>query len=292
MTVANGIDAILDRLNELPPLSPTLAQLMETLSRSDVCFADVSGVVEKDPVLAGRVLELVNSAAYQRSDPVTSVSRAAALLGLERIRNMGLGLSLVRLWERIALPPGFSVTRFNLHSAAVGVLSDLLAKELDVENREGAFVAGLLHDLGELLMAAFLPEEYGKIRDIIQQSALPTIEADLQILGAHRYMLTTRALERWRMPVFVQSAIAALGEPDEDSDAGPRITLTRVLRISDASAQELGYSTYKDPVPHEVRSQDSIASLGLRKPEKLLGTFTGRIETVSVFLRCRPEMPA
>jgi len=286
--VLDGIDAILDRLNELPPLSPTLGQLMETLSRSDVCFADVAGVVEKDAVLAGRVLELVNSAAYQRSDPVTSISRASALLGLERIRNMGLGLALVRLWEHIALPPGFSVVRFNLHAAATAVLSDLLGKELDVEDREGAFVAGLMHDLGELLIAAFRPEEYEKILGLIREGSLPAVEADLQILGTNRYTLGARALERWRMPVFIQSAIGALGEPENGAKLGSRITLGRVLRISDASARELGYATHDEPLPCDFRPQDSIASLGLRKPEKLLSTFSGRIEAVSVFLKYRP----
>ena len=110
-------------------------------------FATLAGVIERDSILSGNVLRLVNSALYGRRGTVSSVRAALSVLGLAKLRNFLLGLSVSRLWAKIKTPAGWSMSRFNDHAVAVALLADGFVQEAKVDYPEGAFVAGLLHDL-------------------------------------------------------------------------------------------------------------------------------------------------
>ena len=140
-------------LGKLPPFSPILNKLLASLAGEDVSFSKLGDLIEKDTVVAGNIIHLVNSALYARRATITSVRHALALLGMDKVRNTLLGMSISRMWTQVKTPPAWSMARFNRHSAAVAILSDQIASRIPAVNYpEGAFVGGLLHDLGRLLM--------------------------------------------------------------------------------------------------------------------------------------------
>jgi HD-like signal output (HDOD) protein len=162
-------------IERLPPLSPTLTLLLATLSREDVSFAKISEVIEKDPVLAGNVLGLVNSSLYGQSGNVSSIRHAVSLLGVNKLRNAALSMSITRMWDKMRTPPGWSPKRFNKHGLAVAMLADTLSQEAPLIYPEGAFVAGLLHDLGKLMIAVCLPREYAAIETLMVETDRPQV---------------------------------------------------------------------------------------------------------------------
>src|SRR5258707_12393687 len=111
-------------LRQLPPFSPILNRLIASLANEDVSFAKVADLIEKDTVLAGNILRLVNSALYGLRGTVNSIRHAIALLGLAKLRNATLIMSVARMWSQVKCPPGWSMNRFNLHSFAVAILAD------------------------------------------------------------------------------------------------------------------------------------------------------------------------
>ena len=131
-------------VGELPPFPAILNQLLASLAGESISFHRLGDLIEKDTVVAGSLLQLVNSALYARRGTVSSVRHAMALLGIEKIRNAILGMSITRMWRKLALPKSWSIARFDMHSAAVAILCDLLAQRLPVGYPEGAFTAGLL----------------------------------------------------------------------------------------------------------------------------------------------------
>jgi HD-like signal output (HDOD) protein len=143
----------LQALGELPPFSPILSRLLATLAREDASFGTLGDLIEKDTVVAGNILHLVNSALYARTSKINSVRHAISVLGVNKLRNAVLGMSVARMWKSVTMPKGWSTARFNTHSAGTAILSDLLVQHLDVEYPEGAFIGGLLHDIGLLLVA-------------------------------------------------------------------------------------------------------------------------------------------
>src|SRR6266481_4601851 len=167
-TTVSPVDRILGALDKLPPFSPVLTRLLATLTDENVSFGELAAIIETDAVLAGNLLRVVNSPLYGRIATINSVRHAVAILGSVKIRNLVLGLSVSRRWTGAHVPGRWNARLFNAHSLAVAVLSDLIALDMPVPYPEGAFTAGLLHDVGKLLIAIGMPAEFEAIWDFYQ----------------------------------------------------------------------------------------------------------------------------
>jgi HD-like signal output (HDOD) protein len=228
-------------LDRLPPFSPILNRLLATMAKEDVSYSELADLIEKDSVLAGNVLRLVNSALYNLRGEVSSVRHAVAVLGLNKLRNVGLSLSVARVWGQAPSPAGWPAARFNLHSVAAGILADLLAGEVETDYPEGAFVAGLLHDLGKLLIAIAAPDEFAAVRTMAQASGRDWSECEAQVLGITHAELSGHALERWNLPPPIREAVIRHHTPEGEG------RLSSVLAEANAAANALGYSIVERP---------------------------------------------
>ncbi|MBL8230201.1 MAG: HDOD domain-containing protein [Bryobacterales bacterium] len=196
-------------LNQLPAFNPTLNKLLATLAKEDVFFSEVAAVIEKDTVLAGNVLKLVNSALYSRSGTINSVRNAVAILGLSKLRNLALSLSVSRMFKQMKTAKSWSQADFNLHSVATAIMADTLAQRLPVSYPEGAFTAGLLHAVGKLLIAVALPDEFDRIVRTFHDRDQGTIEdVEMEIIGCCHSELAAAALAQWKLPSDIQEAVA------------------------------------------------------------------------------------
>ncbi len=200
-------DLALKSLDLLPPFSPVMNQLMASMSDENVSFAKLGAVIERDTVLAGNVLRLVNSALYGRRGTISSVRAAVSIVGINKLRNYVLGLSVSRMWTKLRTPHGWSTERFNGHSVATAVLADLLVQKLEVEYPEGAFAAGLLHDLGRLIIASGLPAEFERIQALQAGNGKPLELCELEILDCTHSELAAAVLARWNLPAPIQQAV-------------------------------------------------------------------------------------
>ncbi len=254
-------------LGKLPPFSPILNKLLASLAGEDVSFSKLGDLIEKDTVVAGNIIHLVNSALYARRATITSVRHALALLGMDKVRNTLLGMSISRMWSQVKTPPSWSMVRFNRHSAAVAILSDQIASRTQAEYPEGAFVGGLLHDLGRLLIALGLPDEFTRLMKLHEQSGRSWTECELELLGFTHAELSAAALEKWKFPHEVQLAVRDHHRIPA-FPAGGIIPLSAVIGAADQYVNSTGESiiasklvSAEDPAP--------IAALGI--PEEKIG---------------------
>ncbi len=194
-------------IGALPPFSPILNKLLASLASEDVSFSKLADLIEKDTVVSGNVLHLVNSALYARRGTVNSVRHALSLLGVNKLRNAILGMSITRMWNQVKTPPGWSMARFNLHSVGTAQLADMLAQKIPVSYPEGAFIAGLLHDIGQLLIAISLPDQYVLIVERAREEGCSMGEAEGDMLGFTHAELSADALVSWNLPVPIQEAV-------------------------------------------------------------------------------------
>lgn len=263
-------DQALRALAQLPPFSPILNRLIASLANEDVSFAKISDLIEKDTALAGNVLRLVNSALYGLRGTVNSIRHAVSLLGIAKLRNATLSMSVARMWSQVKTPPGWSMARFNLHSVGVAIMADLLTQGQPVDYAEGAFAAGLFHDLGLLLVALGLPEEYKQISLLYQQSPKWIIEYEQQVLGMTHLELSAEALAVWNLPEPIQRAVRFTETPDLDPTVidADQIRLSRVLNVADRYVRGTGTSLALFEGSQQD-AQQAIDSLGLgdRVPE-------------------------
>ncbi|MEZ5402687.1 MAG: HDOD domain-containing protein [Bryobacteraceae bacterium] len=195
-------------INRLPAFSPVLNKLIASMADENVSFAQLGDLVEKDTVLAGNVLRLVNSAAYSRRGTVNSVRHGVSILGLAKLRNAAMTWSLARMWNSQKFAAGWSSKEFNLHGLASAVVADLIAAESTVEYPEGGFAAGLLQNIGMLLEASALPEEYDQIRARYCEGTLSHLECEMEIIGVTHAELSAETLGVWNLPRPIVAAAA------------------------------------------------------------------------------------
>jgi HD-like signal output (HDOD) protein len=202
-------------------------------------------VVAKDALLSAQVLRLANSATLARKQPIHSVKHAIALIGIGPMRSFALASSLSNLFSRSKTAAGFSVTRFNLHSVATATLVELLADELPVHNAESAFISGLLHDVGKMLIAVSLPREYEKVQTFAEITQRPLIECERYILGTDHAELSGIAISRWDLAEPVQWAGFYHHEPEKAralEGGNTKLGLSMVVNRADAFINYLGMS--------------------------------------------------
>lgn len=263
----------LSGLQALPPFRPVLNRLLSTLSNDGVHISRVAEIVESDPVIAATLLSHINSAFYGRRGTVDSVRTAVSLLGINKVRNAIFALSMSHLWRNIRLPDGWSIADFNLHSVACGVLSDAISKRCHPAYPVGAFVAGLLHDVGSLLIVVALPEENETIRRM-QEGGWTRMDAERNVIGVTHADLSALALEKWNLPEPIQRAVRYHHSPNFDTSPVRRgeVTLSRVLNCADEYVQ-LIHSEPGDGRPDQSFRADHFAPLGIEDVESMLDDF-------------------
>jgi putative nucleotidyltransferase with HDIG domain len=272
----------LNALGDLPPFPAILTRLLASLAGENVSFLKIGDLIEKDTVIAGNLLYLVNSALYARRETVNSVRHALSLLGMDRVRNAILGMSITRIWRSMAMPSQWSMARFDLHSSAVAILADLLAQRLPVAYPEGAFIAGLLHDIGRLMIARALPDEMEAIETQHYSEGRSRIECEMEVLGFTHAELSAEALEQWRLPEPVLAAVLHHHSPERESSS--EIPLSRVLAAANERVNSSGTSIGAQP-DSDCADPALIESLGLDDLAGLLAEFEAEYAAMSAFFR-------
>ena len=277
-------------LGALPPFSPILNQLLADLGKENASYAKLSDLIEKDTVIAGNVLRLVNSGLYGRRGVINSVRNAVAVLGLNKLRNTVLGLSVSRMWSQLKIAEGFSSKRLNLHSVATAILADQLAGALPVHYPEGAFLAGLFHDLGKMLIAVGMAEEYGHIQYRYRLSEVSYRDCENEILGLTHEELSAVAVGNWNLPEPIQTAVLLHHRPTSDPPLEPSssekaIPLSHLIAAANHYVNGIGISVEDQQRPCDLESRITLESFPLTDDQRatVLREFDAEFKAISGF---------
>jgi putative nucleotidyltransferase with HDIG domain len=187
-----------------------------------------------------------------------------------------LGLSVSRLWSKVRAPAGWSMAQFNRHSVASAILADLLAVETRVEYAEGAFTAGLLHDVGKLLIAITFPAEFVEIDRAAGGDWRQEEVCEETILGLRHAELSAAALTRWNLPAPITEAV----KHHHAQLNGAPLGLAGVVQVADVAANEMGHGC-RAAIP---ASGDPAATLTGHvregRSEKLLAEFERSFQAI------------
>ena len=282
---------IVKSLGQLPPFSPVLNKLLATLAREDVAYSELAGIIEKDTVMSGNVLRLVNSAAYARRSEINSIPHAISVLGINKLRNVVLGLSISRMWSGVKTPKIWSPARFNLHSIAVAVMADNLAQHLSVNYPEGAFVSGLMHDFGKLLMAVALPAEYEQVDQLKKATGRDLTDCEREVIGGDHADCSAIALEEWNLPSQIRRAVAFHHRPTENPSfetekEGATFHLAELVSAADNAVNHLGVTVHEIPAgtpKHEHPTEPIQRMTDEETTWKLMGDFEREFEAIRKF---------
>jgi putative nucleotidyltransferase with HDIG domain len=195
----NALKAKIERITTLPTLPQIVTKIATMVDSPQTSVADVGRVIAKDQVLSARVLKLVNSAFYGFSGRVSSVTHAMVLLGFNVVKGLVLSASVFDLFQQEGAD-GLDRRRLWDHSIGTARIAGVLAQKVKLQEPEEAVVAGLLHDLGKIVLCAHLPEQFASIVELARRKNLLMWEAELEVLGVTHADVGRWLLERWKLP--------------------------------------------------------------------------------------------
>lgn len=277
---ARQVELILGQVETLPALSPIATQLLSMGTDERVRIDEVTRLVESDPALAGRMLGLCRKADKGLGDRITTVRRAVIMLGLEAVRAAVLSISVYdmmsstgkELDSRLAgseageTRAAFNRIGFWKHSVSVACAADLISRKnrkLRVSPDE-AFVAGLLHDLGKLVLEMILPQAFARVLTLAEKRRCDCAEIERQIIGLDHFTAGRRIAQHWGLPESLQEVLWLHGQPLKAVPESPSKMLVGVVTAARAICRSLhlGWSGDFGPEPDPA---EAAAELGLSR---------------------------
>jgi putative nucleotidyltransferase with HDIG domain len=208
-------------VRDLPVVPRTYIALRDKLADPDAPIRDVVRLVEQDISISAKILQLVNSAVFGLPREISTVATAVSFLGIGMIQNLVLSAEVFRVFEKSAPIPGFSIEDVQLHSQLVAKIAGELPASPHV--RGAAIVAGLLHDVGKLLLANRSPTHLARAVAGALEEKRPLFEIEEELMGVSHAEIGAYLLGIWGLPCPVVEAVAHHHRPErvpqEDLDA-------------------------------------------------------------------------
>jgi len=211
--------AQIETMGQLPSLPRTLLTIQQVASDDRSSAEDLARVILRDQALTMRVLKVVNSALYQRRqrESVRTVHRAVVVMGFETVRKLALGLSVFAMMSKLSRSP--QLGDIACHSLVTAGVAQLLAEASGRVPPEEAFVAGLVHDIGKVVLCECSPRAMDAIQHDVN-CGIPRLAAERRHFGLTHDRAGRRLAQHWRLPVDLQNLIG--DHHDVDADAPPR----------------------------------------------------------------------
>jgi HD-like signal output (HDOD) protein len=233
----SSLKATISQLDSLPSLPSVYNEIMEELQSQDPSIKRVAEIIEKDVGMTVKILQLVNSAFFGLFRHVSSPFQAASLLGLDTIKALALSVQIFTQFDQKKLPR-FSLAELQDHYMATGALTRAIAK---AENQEqtmvnDSFMAGLLHDLGKLVLAVNFSEKYSQSLLMAQEKNIPLWEAERMTLGTSHAEVGAYLMGLWGLHDTIVEALAFHHCPGKLPGKGFNPSIT--VHVADALAHE------------------------------------------------------
>ncbi len=201
------LERFVDQANELYSLPAIAMQVMELTSDVKANSKRLKECIEQDPALCSRILRVVNSSLYGLSQPVCGLNQAVALLGLKPLKLLVLGFSLPE--ELIQETGGEVLARFWRQTLIRSVAARAISERLNTRLDDEAFIAGLLQEIGQLVLARCLGPSYLRFLGRIQTTSADTSQLQRRMLGFTHAQLSAELLRLWRLPNLIVEAVGS-----------------------------------------------------------------------------------
>jgi putative nucleotidyltransferase with HDIG domain len=211
---AKRVRKITDSIISLPTLPTIIAKMLELVDNPKTSAGALSGIIMQDQVLTAKILKMANSSFYAFPRQIATVKLALVVLGFENVKEMALSLSVLNSFKG-ENNKYFDTSQFWQHSISVGACTRMLARETCYRLVGEAFVAGLLHDIGKIVLNQYLPKEFSEIQTRIWEHGQTTEEAERAVLGVTHAEVGSWLAERWNLPEILVEAIRWHAHPEE-----------------------------------------------------------------------------
>ncbi len=251
---------ILAKVRSVPSIPSVVVKLRKFLRDPDVSFDELAKVIEYDPGLTVNLLQLANSAYFGWSGKIKTVKEAITRLGTNRIFQMVLCMSVAPMVRKPI--KGYDMESNGLwkHSIATAICSEQLARMKNIPDSEEVFTAGLLHDMGKILLGTFVEIDDEPIKDLVNLEGLSFNEAERRILGIDHAEAAAELLQYWKLPESVVAAARWHHNPEAAPQKNRNIV--DLIHVADILCIRMGWGIGTDGPLYRL-DKDAQERLGI-----------------------------
>jgi len=253
--------AILAQVGSVPSMPSVVMELRKYLNDPDVSFDKLARIIEYDPGLTVNVLQLANSAYFGWSRKIKTVKEAIARLGTNRIFQMVLCMSVAPLVRKPIKGYDTDSAGLWLHSIATAICAEQLVLVLGLPKLEEAFTAGLLHDMGKIVLGTFVEVDDEPIKEIVAADGLSFNEAEQMVLGIDHAEVAAELLKAWNLPDEVVAAARWHHQPHLADEQFRQ--LVDLIHVADFLCLTFGFGTGADATHYRL-NEEANARLDLK----------------------------
>jgi HD-like signal output (HDOD) protein len=230
---ADALRAVIGKLGVLPAAPGVYHELAGLLGRADATVDEVAAVVERDVGLCARVLQVASSSFFDVARPMRSIAEAVSCIGIEMLGGLALASHALGVTGD-SLPPEFSLAELQRHSLSVARTGRDLASSPEAAG--ATFLAGLVHDIGQIIIAMALPEIHSAITAQLREPGATRCAVERRLLGTSHAEIGAYLLGLWGLPLVIIDAVAH--HHDEPPTPAPTPVLAALRAAHAACAPE------------------------------------------------------
>jgi putative nucleotidyltransferase with HDIG domain len=249
-------------VKDLPTLPVVFQQLFSMMQDPNVQAPALATFISRDQAMTAKILRLVNSAFYGTGKPVTSISRAVVIMGFQAVRSAALATSVFEHFAGLKAISDFSLDGFWSHSLASSCLAREISEHRRVANPEDAYIVGLLHDVGKLVMLRYFSPDVDALCHGAQEHRLTWLACEEALFTVNHATIARAVFRAWDFPDGVVEAIACHHQPKV---ASRHAELASIAHLADYLASIAGYPCPGARPPDTV-APEAIKLLGLSEP--------------------------
>ncbi|HZK43939.1 MAG TPA: HDOD domain-containing protein [Syntrophomonadaceae bacterium] len=254
-----SLENIIAAVDDLPALPHVVTKVIELTEDPNSTAEDINKVLSVDQAMTARVLRLANSAFYGFPRRIGTITEAIVMLGFRTIKSIVMAATVSEILTQEM--KGYALENGELwkHSQGVAMTARHIARKVKFAQLDLAYTAGLLHDIGKVILNNAMIESYNEVVNLVMEENITFLEAEVKVLGFSHADVGSRVAEKWNLPSDLVEAIAYHHKPDE---AVVNQRLTAIVHLADFICVTMGIGIGVDGMLYSI-SQDALDLFGL-----------------------------
>jgi putative nucleotidyltransferase with HDIG domain len=246
-------DEIVKKISELRMVPPVVTQIINIIASPDFEMDKIAGTIGYDPSMTANILKTVNSPFMGLIDRIKTVKEAIVVVGSRTLLNLVL-LTAAEMIAEEEFVEGYDISGEELWKSSVftAIAAFKIAERKKLNNPNLFFTAGLLHDIGKIVMGRITGNRGGEIAEIAAKGNTGYIAAERQVMGVDHAELSGMVLECWKFPESLIDSVRYHHDPEKYGKTGPNIEYVAAVHLADSICMKSGVGTGRDAMNYSV----------------------------------------
>ncbi len=267
---------VIENFKRLYPMPHVMIKARNIIADPKAGFEQLAAVLQADPAVAGRIVKVANSAYFRRSGNISSVRQATTLLGLRLVTQIITMVSQSKKLGQAVSGYGMEAGVLWRHSLSVAILAELLARQTGWKDRSEAFLAGLMHDAGKIILDSYIVELDGDDHRSAPFFGQDAVGMEIRLLGFEHADIGCELCIKWQLPIILANAIRFHHMPHMSGDN----KLAYILNLADYTVHRLEDLSEDSWAWCEVENVLTYLELSRKEATEAAAMVTERLETL------------